>query len=219
MLLLALIAAAWAAFAALAEDVATDDPLVNTDQRFANWLHGHTSPTLTPFFRALTACGSPVVVSLLVVAAALFLWRRRQLAELGFVAVLFGGVAAIDLLLKALFHRARPVFVDPLAIESSYSFPSGHATLTAAVYGALAFLLARRLRTWPARLALTGAAVGWILLVGFSRLYLGLHFLSDVAAGFAVGLGWLFVCVLALSLYERPLSSRGLIRGRVREAR
>ena len=85
---------------------------------------------------------------------------------------------------------SAPSFPDPLASETSFSFPSGHSSVAIAFYGALALVLARLLPRWRARLALALAAAALVAVIGLSRLYLGVHYLSDVLAGFAAGLAW-----------------------------
>jgi len=201
--LLLLFAALWA-FGVLAEDVATGDPIVRLDQQVADWLHDHRSSQLTSLLRAVTALGSAwVLVPLAAVAAGyLLVWGSRRRA--GLVALAIGGAEVLTLGLKAGFERQRPFFADPLASESSFSFPSGHATVSLALYGALAYVASRRLSSATARRIVLGGAAFVVLLIGFSRLYLGVHFLSDVLAGLSAGLAWLVLCILALDTRRPP---------------
>ena len=92
---------------------------------------------------------------------------------------------------KELFARPRPYFEHPLVLETSYSFPSGHATMSLIFYGMLAYFCVLALRTWRARTAVIFGASLLVLLIGFSRIYLGVHYFSDVVAGFASGGIWL----------------------------
>jgi membrane-associated phospholipid phosphatase len=108
--------------------------------------------------------------------------------------------------MKLGFRRERPFFADPLATESTFSFPSGHALVSLAVYGAIALLLARRISSHRRGALLLAATAIWVALIGFSRLYLGVHFLSDVLAGFAAGAAWLALLYLALELRSRYTS-------------
>ncbi len=201
--LLLLFAALWA-FGVLAEDVTTGDPIVRLDQQVADWLHDHRSSELTSLLRAVTTLGSAwVLVPLATVAAGYFLvrgFRRRA----GLVALAIAGAEVLTLGLKAGFERQRPFFADPLASESSFSFPSGHATVSLALYGALAHLASRGLSSAAARRVVLGGTALVVLLIGFSRLYLGVHFLSDVLAGLSAGLAWLVLCVLALGTRRPP---------------
>jgi undecaprenyl-diphosphatase len=115
--------------------------------------------------------------------------------------------------LKLAFHRPRPELAF-LHLET-YSFPSGHSTAATAAFGAVAFLLWPRAGTVRRRVALVVAAVGLICLVGFSRLYLGVHYLSDVLAGFALGAVWLSLCLFTYAFFgDRDV--RVLLRRRAR---
>ena len=192
-------------FGVLSEDVTTGDPIVGVDARIDNWLHVRQITALTAAMRFITRLGSAwVLIPLAIAVAALALWRRRW-ADAGFVTLAIAGAQLLTTGLKLGFHRQRPFFADPLAVESSFSFPSGHATVSLAFYGAVAVLLAR---AYPSRRALVYFGAGVLIaLIGFSRLYLGVHYLSDVLAGFNAGMAWLVLCVLAVF-------GRGLLRAR-----
>ncbi len=198
--LVILTGSAWV-FGAVAEDVVEGDTHVDT--RLANWLHDHASPGWTSFFERVTWLGNvPVLVAVTAAAAAVLAWKRRRM-ELLLLMLAVVGTEILTLGLKLGFHRERPFFADPLASESSYSFPSGHASVSLAVYGTIAFIAARQLENVRARLAVLVAAAVLILLIGISRLYLGVHFLTDVIAGFSLGLAWVTLCVLLLHLGVR----------------
>ncbi|MGH2932702.1 MAG: phosphatase PAP2 family protein [Gaiellaceae bacterium] len=197
--LLVLAAGGWA-FGALAEEVAEGD--TGLDNRIADALHEHATRPLTEFFEAVTTLGNGIVLAGVAAIAAYLLARRRYYAEAVLMVLAYVGAEVLSYSLKLAFQRDRPFFTDPLATVSTYSFPSGHATVSVAVYGALCLVLVRRL-TGPARLVCLAAAVLLVSLIGFSRLYLGVHFLSDVLAGFSVGLAWLALCVVVLDLHHR----------------
>jgi membrane-associated phospholipid phosphatase len=200
--LLILSAGGWA-FGALAEEVAEDD--TGLDNRIADELHEHATRPLTEFFEALTTLGNGIVLAGVAAIAAYLLARRRYYAEAVLMVLAYVGAEVLSYSLKLAFRRDRPFFTDPLATVSTYSFPSGHATVSVAVYGALCLVLLRRL-TGPARVVCLAATVLLVSLIGFSRLYLGVHFLSDVLAGFSVGLAWLALCVVVLDLHHRRRS-------------
>ena len=200
--LVVLAAGGWA-FGALAEEVAEGD--TGLDNRIADELHEHATQPLTEFFEAVTTLGNGIVLAGVAAIAAYLLARRRYYAEAVLMVLAFAGAQVLTYSLKLAFRRDRPFFTDPLATLSTYSFPSGHATVSIAVYGALSLVLVRRL-TGPARIACLAAAVLLVSLIGFSRLYLGVHFLSDVLAGFSVGLAWLALCVVVLDLHHRRRS-------------
>jgi membrane-associated phospholipid phosphatase len=200
--LLVLAAGGWV-FGALAEEVAEDD--TGLDNRIADELHEHATRPLTEFFEAVTTLGNGIVLAGVAAIAAYLLARRRYYAEAVLMVLAYVGAEVLSYSLKLAFRRDRPFFTDPLATVSTYSFPSGHATVSVAVYGALCVVLVRRL-TGPLRLVCLAAAVLLVSLIGFSRLYLGVHFLSDVLAGFSIGLAWLALCVVVLDLHHRRRS-------------
>jgi membrane-associated phospholipid phosphatase len=197
--LLVLAAGGWA-FGALAEEVAEGD--TGLDNRIADELHEHATSTLTEFFEAVTTLGNGIVLAGVTAIAAYLLARRRYYAEAVLMVLAFTGAEVLSYSLKLAFRRDRPFFTDPLATASTYSFPSGHATVSIAVYGALCLVLLRRL-TGPARVVCLAATVLLVSLIGFSRLYLGVHFFSDVLAGFSVGMAWLALCVVVLDLHHK----------------
>lgn len=207
-LALALAAAALAAlaFARVAEDYLTNDPLARWDISFARWLAGERTGVGVDLFRVVTFFGSPAV--LLAVSAAVFvvLYRRRLVLEAALVPVTLVGAELLNLILKLAFHRPRPevAFVD----LDTYSFPSGHAMVSAAVYGVFAYLAWRPARTHRRRLVLVAGASLFVALICFSRLYLGVHYLSDVLAGAAAGVFWLALSIAAATLWGHRLTRR-----------
>jgi undecaprenyl-diphosphatase len=193
-------------FGAIAEDVAEGDTHVDT--RFADWLHEHASSGWTEFFEAVTRFGNVPVLFSITLLAALVLARKRQTNELQLLLLAVIGAQVLTIGLKLGFARERPFFPDPLATETTYSFPSGHACVSLAVYGTLGFIAARHLPRARARIAVLAAAASLVLLIGFSRLYLGVHFLTDVVAGFSLGLAWVSLCAMLLHLRVRLQTSR-----------
>jgi undecaprenyl-diphosphatase len=114
------------------------------------------------------------------------------------IAALAGG-EVLNFLLKGLFARPRPSFSDPLATALYFSFPSGHATMSLIAYGLIAYFLYLRLpRAWM-RVLTTSGLILLVMLIGLSRLYLGVHYFSDVLAGFAVGGLWLSFCITGMN--------------------
>jgi membrane-associated phospholipid phosphatase len=201
--LLVLAASLWG-FGLLADDVIEDE--TGSDQRVAEWLHGRATEPLTDVFRAITTLGNFVTLVVVAIVAVAVLWRRRERTDAIFVAFAFLGAQVLSSGMKLGFRRERPFFPDPLATESTFSFPSGHALVSLAVYGSIALVLARRLRRRSDRILLFAATGFLVLAIGFSRIYLGVHFLSDVLAGFAAGAAWLALLYVALELRSRYTS-------------
>jgi undecaprenyl-diphosphatase len=162
------------------------------DMAFRGAIHKVSSSDLTALARSFSLVGSAFmwVPMAILVAGALWLMRRRKQAIAIALAML--GAILVDNGLKLLFHRARPeVFfgVSPV----TYSFPSGHALFATCFYGALAAILAREIENTLWRGALWSAAILMALSIGWSRIYLGVHFPSDVLAGYLTGASWLAV--------------------------
>ena len=190
-------------FGDLAEDVVTNDQLVRFDQAVAIGLHRSAIPAYTGFFLVVTAMGSVEVLALLgLIVTVIYGLRRRWLHVGTWLAAVAGG-AVLNQLLKELFARPRPSFADPLLSETSYSFPSGHAMLSLVVYGVLAYFAVLALQTWRARTAVVFGAALLVVLIGVSRMYLGVHYFSDVVAGFAVGGLWLSTLITGMETIRR----------------
>jgi membrane-associated phospholipid phosphatase len=179
-------------FGLVVEDYLTGDPLVRWDVEFSRWLHEHSSATLVSAFNVVTLAGNLAVLALLTAGVTLYLLRRARLNEAAVLCVAALGIEILNPLLKLLFQRPRPELAY-VHLET-YSFPSGHAAGSAAIYGLVLYLLARYARMrWQ-----VVAAVGYVVvvaIVGFSRLYLEVHYLSDVLAGTALGAAWASACL------------------------
>jgi undecaprenyl-diphosphatase len=201
-----LIAAAWV-FGALAEDVITNDPLTIVDARFSDWLQAHAPGSLTKCLLLITHLHSFTGVTVMTLAVSTYLWIKAQrIWVLRFMLTVFGGMC-LNLLLKYVFMRQRPRFEHPLLILTSYSFPSGHTLMATVFYGTLCALTVSRTNHWLWRMVIIALTVLFILVVGFSRIYLGAHYLSDVLAAIAEGVAWLafcFVLVEELKLRQKP---------------
>ena len=195
----ALLAGTLLAFAFLTEEVWNSRPIIDLDREFAELLHERATPALTHLFEAISSLGSSHALAVVALIAVAVLVSRRQLLDALLVVVALVGAEVINAAVKDGFERERPVFADPIARRASgFSFPSAHAGASMALYGALAFLLSRDRTSTRTRV---GCFVGAALLVGaigFSRLYLGAHYLSDVLAGFTLGLGWATLVVLVI---------------------
>lgn len=132
----------------------------------------------------------------------LLLARRRL--EAAHVLVASTGAAGLMFALKDAFARPRPEVIPRLVQVAGFSYPSGHSLASASVYATLALIAMRRFPTWGARVAVAAMALGLVLAIGESRVYLGVHYPTDVAGGIAVGLAW----GLLVAAGFRELSSR-----------
>ena len=165
------------------------------DPRGPDWLPGT--------MRDVTALGSPPVLSFFVLAVVGALAVRRQLHALALLLVASAGGLLLNELLKDLFGRPRPPLEFHLTQVRSMSFPSGHAMLSAIIYLTLAAFLARLVKPPALKLYFVGLASLLTLVVGASRVYLGVHYASDVLAGWTAGLAWALVCWTVASALQR----------------
>jgi len=197
-------------FGGIAEDVIHHDPITAFDVTVANLMHEHASPTLTEIAKGITLLGSPAfIVPWGLIAAFILLSRRDYLTAGGWVAALLGG-ALLDGVLKQIFHRPRPIWDVPIISARGFSFPSGHAMGSLVAYGMLAYLVWRELPHAWGRMALAGGTLVLVLLIGLTRMYLGVHYFSDVIAGYAAGTVWLAACITGLEVVRRRPSAGAL---------
>jgi undecaprenyl-diphosphatase len=160
----------------------------------------HT-PLLDRLMVAITTLGNPTALLLICSGLAigpLFSHRRQQATTLSIAAV---GALGWNYWLKAHFGRARPALWDWIVHAGHYSFPSGHAMGSIVIYGFLAYTLAEQFPQWRKQIFTSSTIL--ILTIGLSRLYLGVHWPTDVAAGYAVGLMWLIACLIAEELWQK----------------
>ena len=204
---LIILGAAWV-FSKIAADVMASGPLTTLDAQIAAWLHQRATPGLTRAMLALTNLHSPIGVGLMALLVALYLLRKQRYYRLTFFLLTVSGGMLLNALLKLAFHRARPTFEHPILTLKTYSFPSGHTMAATVFYGMLAAFAVWTWRDWRRRaLAICGAGL-MILLVAFTRLYLGAHYLSDVLAAMALGLVWLALCLTAVDIVRRRRRQR-----------
>jgi undecaprenyl-diphosphatase len=184
-------------FATLATQLAAGGIPGWSDQAFTGVLRAAASPPALQVFAALTHLGDTATLAALCVAIALALiaFGRRGFA-VGWVIAVAGNGLLIKTL-KQLFGRVRPLNTEGFVLEHGFSFPSGHSSGSVVAYGMLAYLALRLLPTrWhvPSLLATVALAVT----IGVSRLFLGVHFATDVIAGFASGTAWLALCITSI---------------------
>ncbi|HYN96008.1 MAG TPA: phosphatase PAP2 family protein [Pilimelia sp.] len=179
-------------------------PLYRADHGVAQWLNDTVAPhgPIVTVLQAVTDVGGRPIMMWLVAAVLIGLLIRRQLRLAIYLVVTGVGALVLDPSLKLLVGRLRPVVEDPVASAPGNSFPSGHALGSMVVYGAIVLIflpvLAPRFRK-----VLIGLAAAAVLLVGVTRVALGVHFVSDVLAGWLLGAAWLGVTAYAFQLWRR----------------
>lgn len=179
-------------------DWVKDGATQGMDVATLEWLKTHHTPLLTQMAVELTYLGTGTVVFMIVAVAALFLWHTKHKHSAILLLASVAGNIILNGVLKFAFHRPRPTVFDWQTTAVSSSFPSGHAMSATVTYGTVAYLVIRlQKHTWS-RL-LTGIAASLlILLICSTRLYLGVHYPSDVVAGIIVGLAWAGFCMATL---------------------
>ena len=196
-------------FAALTEDVVHQDPITRFDQTLLDWLRAHAGSSGLSIARAISALGSAyVMIGLALSVGSLLAIRRHGLLLEGWITAFLGG-AVLNTALKSAIHRPRPAHSAILSYQS-WSFPSGHAMESLIGYGMLAYLLIVMIPGTPARrLGIVLCTSLLVLAIGWSRLYLGVHYFSDVVAGYAAGVLWLSACISGLEVSRRWQATQG----------
>ena len=184
-------------FAELAEHVLAGGTQT-FDVAILQWFHAHQSRTFTAVMIEMTYLGTGTVVMTIVGVVALFLWHteHKHSARL-LLAATFGNIL-LNGALKLVYHRARPSVFEWQTTAVSSSFPSGHAMSATVVYGTVAYLVMRLQKHHWSRVLTLLAAIILILLICVTRLYLGVHYPSDVIGGIIVGLAWAAFCMATL---------------------
>jgi len=181
---------AWLFFV-LADEVPEKGWMVLIDNATTRWLQAHGTEMGETVFVGISFIGAQVL-GVVLGAIAIVLLIRRDLHRFMLLAITCAGGDLLNVALKASFHRTRPEYASEFHL-TSWSFPSGHAMDSLIGFGLLAYWVARR---YPKRRRTVWvAAAALVLLIGYARIYLGVHFLSDVVAGYAAGLVWLIVCI------------------------
>jgi membrane-associated phospholipid phosphatase len=177
--------------------LAMANPLAGADKQIAAWFHAHLTQAFVTVLRALSEPGSGTWMGIVLFLLVLFfLWKRSWLAMATLIVAVPGGMFMNELL-KILVHRPRPFLEGPFVDWSGYSFASGHTIGATLLYGQLALFIipAMKARHW--RMLTVFAAALLVLSVGFSRIALGAHYLTDVLAAIIFGVLWLAFCLFA----------------------
>ena len=199
---LALVAGVWL-FGVIAEDVVRDAPLTIVDREVALRLHEHATQQSTGWMISASFLASPGMIGVATTVAAFVFFSRRWWYRLLALALTVPGGLVLNLFLKSAFERQRPQFDEPLVKLADFSFPSGHAMMATLFYGLLIVVASVHIKSRPVRALTIAGLCGVILLIGFSRLYLGAHYLSDVLGAMTMGVAWLALCVTAVDTMRR----------------
>lgn len=197
-------------FMELAEEVMQGERIA-FDTTIINLVRGAASEALTRFMLVVTMLGDWRVLLAIGLVAGLLWWRRGQRSKTLLLASGALGGALLDQVLKLIFHRTRPDTTGWLMNVQGYSFPSGHAMMSLCLYGMLIYLLVAERSRLVQLLGLIGGAL-LILTIGVSRIYLGVHYPSDIVGGFTAGLVWLVANVVAYTEYRTRALARRVSR-------
>ena len=198
---LALVALGCGAFAVLAADLLLQGPVTAADADVSQWLYRNAGAGFTALMVAVSAVHGTWPLLGLSAAAALALWWRRQGAWAAALVLCVPGGMLLNYAVKQVFQRARPA-IDGAVEIASYSFPSGHAAGATVWWGFLLVWWFARHSGPGMRFAGVAVAVAMVLLAALSRVYLGVHYLSDVLAAIGEGAAWLALCFFMLA--RRP---------------
>jgi undecaprenyl-diphosphatase len=169
------------------------DSFLQRDLAFTQRIHAGEESALAPMLDIVTDAGKSVLI-LVVLEVATLLWVRRHVGDLVFWVGTIAGGFALNLALRALLQSSRPYLEDTTIIQQNTGFPSGHAMMSVITYGLLIYGLRGRLTRHQWLLA-SSALIALVLLIGYSRMFFGFHYLSDVVGGYAAGLFWLSLCL------------------------
>ena len=176
------------------------------DRAVIAWIHHRQEPWLTDLSLVLAGVGSTgmmIAIAIAGVAAGVRWPRLRDMAWTMPIAA--AGAGAIILTAKAIFHRHRPTFFPPIMPATGYSFPSGHSLFAMSVYGMLGYFLGTLTRNPTDRRWIHASTLLLIAMVGLSRIYLGVHYPTDVLAGWSLGVPWLVICIVIREALGRTL--------------
>lgn len=178
-------------FLGVVEDVLASNVIVQVDSRLENLVNAFRSPALVKLFLLITVLGKwHLIVPFTAGLSLIFFFLKKQRYLIPLWLTTFGTIV-FTFLGKIAFQRPRPI--SAVYLESSFAFPSGHATLAVAFFGFLAYFLWRELDSWKQKVNVLFASLAVIIFVGLSRLYLGVHYLSDIWAGYLLGALWLII--------------------------
>lgn len=177
--------------------------ILGFDSIITNFVYGFRTPAMTKVMMSLTSLGSPLFLGFIFLIFVVFLYTRRRKDVFIYSAILYSGVV-LNFILKFMFERPRPLNL-PLIHENTYSFPSGHAMDSFVFYFALSYFIFRETGSSKFSILMFVTAGLTVFLVGISRIYLGVHYPSDVLAGYIAGFMWLISAIFfeKVIIYKR----------------
>jgi undecaprenyl-diphosphatase len=211
----AVVCALAAVFAAILDNVLDGDGITMVDRPVSAWLATHRLPAVTAVLRAVTLLGGPpVLVSVLAVTSVITARHARSVVPVVTGAMVSAGFGLTVLVVKLVVARPRPAPPYQVGTADGYSFPSGHATTVTGAAIVCGWMLTHWwTRSRAAQYAIRSVVVIVVAGVGFSRIYLGVHFLSDVIAGWVLGAGWAAVGIAAARLWQMHPGKFGMPKG------
>lgn len=188
-------------FLSVVQDFITADIIIQADERINTLLYVFRNATAVKTFIWITLLGESWTIIVFILLTSIFLFLANKKWHILGLWLATIGSEGFTYLAKIIFQRSRPL--NSVLLETSASFPSGHATIAVSFYGFIVYLLIKKMKKKRYRILTTLSGIILALLIGFSRLYLGVHYTSDIWAGYLVGLLWL---IIGISLTEWKLS-------------
>lgn len=197
-------------FAVLLDSVREHDVLVRRDQALADWFHINGTPLGDRINVFISMLGSPAAMAVLFVAAVLYLWRAKRRTLIVAWVLSYVGGTILDGVMKEVVRRPRPEYAMRFLHYNTWSFPSGHSMGSLIGFAMLAYTIIRvvPVRNMLVETAVWTGALVMVALVGYSRIYLAVHYLSDVIAGYTLGVLWLAVVFTGLQMVSRRAELR-----------
>ncbi len=197
-------------FLFIGHEIPTHDALTRGDAAVNAWMESHNTEPGETIFTWVSYIGAPVLAATVAISLIVFA-RRHDWFHVWAVALVTGGGLLLSTILKFVFHRARPLTAAEFMTHPTYSFPSGHAMNSMITYGFLLLLLLDHVHERGKRVALVLGGLVIIGAIGFSRVYLGVHFVTDVIGGWIAGAAWLTVGIGGYRFAQRRFARRQLM--------
>ncbi|MFA7314769.1 MAG: LssY C-terminal domain-containing protein [Candidatus Magasanikbacteria bacterium] len=188
------------------ESIIKSEVITFVDIRVANLILLFRDSELIKFFTTVTVLGATKTAILITITSTLILWLiKKRTYIIPFLTTIIGSIIFVYLG-KIFFHRPRPEF--SVYLEKSFSFPSGHATIAITLFGFLAYIMIREYQSWQTKVNIFFATLLLIFLIGFSRIYLGVHYVSDIWGGYLLGALWLIIGIsISQYLFSKKITT------------